>query len=114
MKVLDVLSTIGALVLAVTPLAVVGVAHAEPATPVSIQVGDLDFGSRADVARFNTRVVKAADTLCSETDVRDMSQRAACVSAVRDEAVARLGSAQRQEMIAANGGAPALRLASAQ
>ena len=97
MKVLDILSTVGALVLAATPLAVVGAAHAETPAPVSIQVGDLDFASHAGVARFDTRVSRAADQFCG-VDSRDLSRRSACVAAVRDEAVSKLGSEQRSEM----------------
>lgn len=112
MKVLDILSTVGALVMATAPLAVAGVARAEPAAPVAIQVGDLDFGARTDIARFDARVVKAADALCGDT--RELSRRSACISAVREEAVAKLGSEQRSRMIASTRRTSAWNVASAQ
>lgn len=100
MKTLDILSTIGALVLAATPLAVADAAHAAPATAVAIPVADLDFANGTDVSRFNTRVIKAAARLCSGVDTRELSQMAACQSAVREEAVSQLGVQQRQQMAA--------------
>jgi UrcA family protein len=113
MKVLDILSTVGALVLATTPLAVAGVAHAQTGASVAIQVGDLDFGSRADVARFQARIVMAADRLC-DAGPTEISRRSACIAAVREEAMDKLGSAQRSEMIATAHKTPGWSVASAE
>lgn len=99
-KILNTLSAIGALAMAATPLvAIGGVAHAADYQPVHIQVADLDLSRTADVSSFRQRVDVAAKRMCGTGP--DLSQRAACASAVQEEAVERLGSAQRADLRAA-------------
>ena len=90
-KVLEAVSTLGALVMAATPLlAVSSLAHAQEATlqPQTIQVADLDLNRPADVARFNVRVDQAAARMCASRV--EMGVNAACRQAVREEAGAKL------------------------
>ena len=96
-KILNTLSAIGALVMAATPLvAIGGFAHAADYQPQRIQVSDLDFSRAADAATFHHRVDVAAGRMCNAN--ADLTQRSACGDAVQEEAVERLGSAQRQDL----------------
>jgi UrcA family protein len=89
MKVLDAVSTIGALVMAATPLlAISGVAHAQTLQPQVIQVADLNLNSPADMARFDARVDRAANRMCN--DRVDLMARNSCHQAIREEASERL------------------------
>lgn len=100
-KILNTLSAIGALVMAATPLvAVGGMAHAAEigATPVHINVSDLDLSRPADAATFRQRVDAAAESFCTQGDDMRLSQRDGCRNAIRQEATAKLGSSQRQAL----------------
>ncbi len=101
-NILNTLSAIGALTLAATPLLAVGglARAAEPAVqPAYVQVSDLDLSRASDAATFRSRVDAAADAVCSQEAVH--APRAACVDAVREEAVEKLGAAQRRDLQAA-------------
>ena len=90
-KLLDAVSTLGALVMAATPLlAIGGLAHAQEAThpAQTIQVADLDLSQPAGVARFNARVEQTAGRMCASYGGLQMNT--ACRQAVREEAGARL------------------------
>ena len=80
-RVLDLLSAIGALAMAATPLAAITTtAHAaqidRPA--VAISVGDLDFSRTADVTRFEARVNAAASTICQADGMTGLEQGSSC------------------------------------
>ena len=98
-KILETVSTIGALVLAATPLvAIGGVAHAQGAAAQRIDVAGLDFRSTSDVAVFRHRVGAAAQSLCGQGGVQPLNATLSCRQAVYDEAVSQLGAAQRQDL----------------
>lgn len=99
----NLVSTAGALVLAATPLlAIGGVAHAQDAQAIRIQVSDLDFSRPEAAATFDRRVASAADTLCRTFGPTELARVAACERAVRDEA-----QGQLQRMRAGGERAPA-------
>ncbi len=103
-KFLEAVSTLGALVMAATPLVVLGsVAHAEPAavSPARIEVAGLDLRSPNDAATFRHRVSVAATSLCGQAGVQPLSMTLSCHQAVYDEAVSKLGSTQQQDLQAA-------------
>ncbi len=103
-NILNTLSTIGALAMAATPLLAVGsLAHAAEPTvqPAHVQVSDLDFSRPADAATFRSRVDAAADAVCRQDAVH--APRSACVDAVRQEAVEKLGAGQRHDLQTAQG-----------
>ena len=100
-KVLNTLSAIGALVMAATPLvAIGGVAHAQDVgvTPAHIAVGDLDLRTPGAAAVFRQRVDAAAGVMCAQVGASSLGASADCRRAVYDEAVDKLGSAQRSEL----------------
>ena len=104
MKVLDAVSTVGALVMAATPLlAISSLAHAQEITPQAqtIQGADLDLNRAADVARFDARVDRAAGRMCSGQS--DMVVTAACRQAVREEAAAKLDALRARTADVASG-----------
>jgi UrcA family protein len=100
-RVLDILSAIGALAMAATPLmAITATAHAAELRPqgVSVAVGDLDFARPADVARFDARVNSAANTICQAKGEVGLQSWSTCRTAVHQEAVQKLDASQRQQM----------------
>ncbi len=100
-KVLSTLSAIGALVMVATPLvAVGGMAHAAETgvTPVHINVSDLDLSRPQDAATFRQRVDAAAHSFCTQGDDMHLSARNSCRASIRQEAVDKLGSSQRQAL----------------
>jgi UrcA family protein len=106
-KFLTILTSAATLAMAAIPLtAVSSVAHAAEAR---IQVGDLDLSRPADARVFERRVNLAASDLCNETGM-ELSRTNACRRAVRQEAIEKLGEAQRQSLQTAN--LPALKVAS--
>ena len=87
----SLVSTAGAFVLAATPLlAIGGVAHAQEAQAVRIQVADLDFSRPGATATFDRRVTSAADAFCRPAGPAELSRIAACERTVRDEAQVQL------------------------
>ena len=83
--------------LAALPFIAISMAHAEPAT---VKISDLNMSQPAHVEQFNSRVEKAANQVCaSYTERRDLTQSAACTSAVRAEAVEKLGQSQQQATV---------------
>ncbi len=107
-RILETISTIGALVMAATPLAAVGgMAHAQAAgVPAQrIDVARLDFRNAGDVVAFRQRVGAAAQTLCGQGGVQPLSVTLSCRQAVYDEAVSQLGGSQRQDLQASTRGA---------
>ncbi len=99
-KVIGILSTIGVLTMAATPLlAVGGFAHAEESQmrPVRIAVGDLNLAQPQDAATFTRRVDRAAETFCLQNGVA-FPRLGACRQAVHDEAVERLTTSQQQDL----------------
>ncbi len=106
-NILNTLSTIGALAMAATPLLAVGsLAHAAEPTvrPAYIQVSDLDLSRASDAATFHNRVDVAGSAICGQDTGRTMNSQTACVDAVRQEAVEKLGSVQRHDLQTAQGG----------
>ena len=98
-KVLNTLSAIGALVMAATPLAAIGVAHAaEAGRPAHILVADLNLGQANDAAIFRQRVDAAAETFCADRGGLGLNAVNSCRQAIRQEAVERLGARQRQDL----------------
>lgn len=88
---INLVSTVGAFALAATPLlAVGGAAHAQDAQPVRIKVADLDLARPADAAVFSRRVTVAAGSMCQTFGPVELSRRAGCERAVREEAYAQL------------------------
>ncbi len=100
-KVLNTLSAIGALVMAATPLVAVGsMAHASETgvRPAHVMVADLNLGQPSDAATFRSRVDAAANTFCTTRGDVGLNAASTCRQAVREEAVARLGDQQRQDL----------------
>ena len=99
-KVLNILSAIGALTMAATPLvAVGGMAHAaEVGVPVHILVADLNLGQASGAAVFRHRVDAAAETFCADRGGLGLNAVNSCRQAIREEAVERLGAQQRQDL----------------
>ena len=100
-NILNTLSTIGALVMAATPLLAVGsLAHAGEMTvrPAYIQVSGLDLSRASDAATFRSRVNAAATAICSQDVVRTRTDETTCRDAVRQEAVDGLGASQRHDL----------------
>ncbi|MGC1301882.1 MAG: UrcA family protein [Caulobacteraceae bacterium] len=107
-KLINVLTTVATLAMAAVPLSAIGtVAHA---AEVRIQVADLDLSNPADAARFQDRVERAAHAFCRNVP-EPLANQTACRSAVRDEAVQRLGSAQRESLKIATQGQGVWRVA---
>jgi UrcA family protein len=77
------------LALAVTPMAAL-VTPAHAAGQERVYVSDLNMASAAGKATFDQRVDHAVRHFCSTE--HDLTQRAACQSAVRDEANAKASS----------------------
>ena len=91
-KIINILTSIATLGMAVIPLSAIGgVAHAAEA---HVRVGDLDLANPSDVRTFNRRVDVAAGQVCAEL-TSSLSQMPACREAVRQEAVEKLGVRQR-------------------
>ena len=87
----SLVSTAGAFLLAATPLlAIGGVAHAQEAQALRIQVTDLDFSRPGATATFDRRVASAADAFCRPGGPAELSRIAACERTVRDEAQVQL------------------------
>lgn len=88
-KVLNAVSTIGALVMAATPLmAISSVARAQDMAPEHIRIADLDLSRPADQARFQARVDLAAVRMCGSVGL--LNVEVACRQAVREEAMQKL------------------------
>lgn len=88
---LNLVSTVGTFAMAATPLlAVGGVARAQEAQSVSIQLADLDLARPADAATFSRRVTVAAADMCRTFGPVELSRRATCERAVREEAYAQV------------------------
>ena len=86
-------ATIALYALAALPFIALTAARAEPAT---IKVSDLNMSRPAHVAEFNRRVDHAADQLCDgAADRKNLSAHAACVAAVRAEAMDGLAARAR-------------------
>jgi len=105
-KILNITSAIGALVMAATPLlAIGGSARAAESSmlPVRILVGDLDLAQVQGAAAFDRRLDRAAMTFCLQNGV-EMGRINACRQAVRDEAVAKLTTLQQQDLRAVAAG----------
>jgi UrcA family protein len=96
-------------------LAVLGLAGAASAQNVSVTVGhaDLDLTSAAGAKIMLARIHNAARDVCGESpnasDLGRRLQARACISAVSNRAVARLGAPM---VTAANGGSSSVALAS--
>ena len=107
-KIVNMLSAIGVVMMAATPLVAIGgsMAHAQDAlTPAHVQVADLDFNRASDVATFRQRVDVAAHSLCADDNGPSRVTNTGCSEAVYDEAVSKLGSAQRQALASTTGAA---------
>ncbi len=114
-KILTVASTIGALVMAATPLLAIGsFAHAaEPnVRPIDISLSGLDLSQPKDAGVFNRRVDAAATAFCGRGAFDGLSRLSACRQAVRDEAVEKLSSVQQRELRLAAASSLIVRLAS--
>jgi UrcA family protein len=85
--------------LAALPLIVVGVSHAQTAT---VKISDLNMSQPAQVQTYENRVAKAAEKVCGAyTPARDLTQTAACTSAVRAEANDKLSQVEAQQQSSA-------------
>jgi UrcA family protein len=69
---------------------------------VHVVVGDLDFSSARDVARFASRVDTAARSLCRQQSQLDFLETGACYRWVRAQFVRQLSDAQRRQLLAAS------------
>lgn len=80
-------------------LAALSSAGAASAQEVRIPYGDLDLGSGAGAAAFESRVDRAAQRLCRDARAPGsrISDRTYCLDAARQEAFARLPDAKRAE-----------------
>ncbi len=107
-KILNILSAVGALVMAATPLAALGgIAHAaESGARAHIRVADLDLAQPGDAATFRQRVDTAAQSFCTSHGEMGLNAMNTCRAAVRDEAVDRLGEQQRQDLRSAQATSP--------
>ena len=106
-SILNTLSAIGALAMAATPLLAVGsLAHAaEPQVrPAYVQVSGLDLARPADAAAFRSHVDAAAGDICGQDVARTRTSASACVEAVRQEAIEKLGAGQRHDLRTAQAG----------
>ena len=78
--------------LAALPFIALSTAHAE-----TVKISDLRLSQPAQVEMLDARIDRAARRLCAErTDPRDLNRSAACVHAVRAEAMDKLAQAERQ------------------
>jgi UrcA family protein len=85
------LAGVATLALAVLPVAALTTAaHAQPA-PQHIEIGDLDLSTKAGVAAFDERVQRVSWQMCR--DAADLRARAACQSAIHEEARDKLAEA---------------------
>ncbi|MHB8284557.1 MAG: UrcA family protein [Caulobacteraceae bacterium] len=115
-KLIVAASTIGAFVMAATPLLSIGgfARAAEPvAQPVRIELSDLNLASARDVAVFSRRLDEASYTFCIRSGAGDgeLSSLDVCRQAVRQEAVQKLTPSQRQDLRAVASAPASLRLA---
>ena len=91
------IASVAAIALAAVPVVAAGSAYAET-TVRRINVADIDF-SRADhVAKFESRITRAAYALCPVESRQNLAQAAACRQQLRDQAVAKLGAPQRTKL----------------
>lgn len=97
------LANVSLLALAAMPLVALSLAHAEP---LHIQVSDLDLSQPGQRAILDSRIARAADQYClNSEDRRDLALLNACRSAVRKEALEQLREGSRQEQAHSSKGA---------
>ena len=86
-KFIEQASLVAAIALAALPVVAISTAHA---APVAVKVSDLNLGQASGSAALAHRIDRAAQTVCSDrVFIRDLNQKAACVKAVRSEAMDR-------------------------
>ncbi|MGA0544698.1 UrcA family protein [Brevundimonas sp. VNH65] len=93
---MTVLALIAAALAATSPLPTPSAAPAEP--PIArIAFGDLDLGSTAGARALDARIARAASQACRTVTGPSVAGRADCRATFREEALARLPVAARQD-----------------